>query len=227
MSFSYDRATHRFRDSRTGRFISRDKVQRLVDGFIRYRKDEVQSATSQLLDGKLTVAEWERAIAQQLKTAHITAYAIGRGGTKGLTPRDNGIIGARLRFEYKHLREFSKAIAAAQLTEKQIRNRVRMYQDSLHSTYSRARDEDHRVTGAKWEKWLAVDDDGTCGDCGHRASLGWSPFGTLGTPGDGTECGPRCRCAKLYSHNFTRPQESAPLTGLARGLVTGYGWLNR
>jgi hypothetical protein len=199
--FAWDRRSQRYRitsGAGRGSFISREAVDNLTEQYIEASKVEIDSITNQLLNGEIGTFTWERAIAQQIKDINVNSYALGRGGFNQLDSRDLGLIGSRIRSEYGYLREFSREIAAGQLSEAQILDRVSMYVDAAAKFEELGRNESHRAEGFDEERRIAVDDGQSCSPCLDYANQGWQPIGTLPNRGQDCDCRSRCRCWKEY-----------------------------
>lgn len=216
--FVFDPRSQKYRNLENGQYVAQSVVNPyLLEGYIEKRQDDFQKVTQALLDGSISVSSWESAVANELKSSHIVSYSLGRGGTKRLSSRDYGIIGARLRGEYSYLRGFSEDILAGKLSENQIRYRMSLYLEGLHTTYELARLESHRASGFRWEKWNRSAKE-SCDDCIEESNKGWIPIGgRTRRPGIGVACKSNCRCSVDYSAEITKPTE--------RLLASRFGWI--
>ncbi|MBW4580709.1 MAG: hypothetical protein KME42_14180 [Tildeniella nuda ZEHNDER 1965/U140] len=201
--FAYDASSGRYRATSgagKGQYISSKAITALTESYIDQSKEKARSLTSDLLAGNLRVGEWEKAIALELKSAHINAFTLGRGGQARLETakeRSYGLIGAELKKEYGYLRGFSKDILAGYLSELQIQNRVSMYLDALHGSFELGRLEAHKADGFIRERRIR-DSRESCDDCVGYAAQGWVDIGSLPNPGDKSSCRSMCRCSKQF-----------------------------
>jgi len=107
----------RYRDLDTGRFLPRATVQEFAAEAIRASDNVVSSLSQMVADGLLDVSGWESMMRQELKTAYIQEYILGRGGLAQMTQADWGSIGGMLSEQYKYLDKFALEVADGQLSE--------------------------------------------------------------------------------------------------------------
>ena len=208
--FSWNATSQRYRFTSgpsAGQFASKAQVEALTERYIGRSKDKISDLADLLLSKAINVSTFERAVANQLKEAHINSYALGKGGVKQLTQRDYGIMGAELKKEYQYLRNFSQEILQGKLSPDQIRSRLSMYADALHGSRELGALEGHRAAGYIWEK-RSLHSSESCADCIRYQGQGWMPLGTLPNPGDRCRCRSRCRCSKSFSKELTKPTDS-------------------
>lgn len=135
MAVEWVASVNRYRDTKSGRFISPETVEFLVDkGRINAAKDLLALA-DQLIAENLTPDEWENQFRQIVKETSIQQYATGRGGLSQLTKSDYGRIGAYLKSQYKFLAGFKAALP--EQSEAQIRVRSQMYAATTKYMYER------------------------------------------------------------------------------------------
>lgn len=203
--FEYDRRSLRYRwktGKRKGQFVSQAKVEALVQKHVAKVKDEAIAIGQRLIDGKITVPEWETEVAKRLKSAHVAEYALGKPGE--LSSSDYGRIGAQLRMQYQRLRMFSDQIVSGNLSKQQIVYRTQLYFGKIRESYWGGRRAINRENGAMWEKrLLAIADH--CASCPVYSGMGWQPIGTLPLPTNLCECRSNCKCSMIYSTSITRP----------------------
>lgn len=113
--------------------------------------------TEGLINGTVTVGQWQAAIRDLIKQTVIQQYATGAGGIKQLTSRDFGSIGGIIADQCRYLDGFAAEIAAGELTPGQILTRVRMYINSAREAYNRAK---ARAFGLTWNKLPQYPGDG-------------------------------------------------------------------
>jgi hypothetical protein len=208
--FSWNPATQRYRftsGASSGQFASRSQVEALTEKYISQSKDKISDLADLLISKAINVATFEKAVANQLKTAHINSYALGKGGVGQLTQRDYGIMGAELKKEYQYLRNFAQEIAQGNLSPDQIRARLAMYADGLHGSRELGKLEGHRAAGYIWER-RSLHSGESCADCIRYQGQGWMPLGVLPNPGDRCRCRSRCRCSKSFSKELGKPTDT-------------------
>ena len=233
-TFSWDKKTQRYRwtsGPKRGQFISATTVAGVRDTYIQQSKENIGSLVEDLLANRKNVRDFESGMAKNLKTAHSNTYLLGLGGVlRYEDAKDKGILGARLKSEYRHLRRFSRDILDGKLSEAQIRARAKQYFNGLHATYERARNEAHKRNSFLWERDLRSAGE-SCATCVSLENKGWVPIGENPPIGVGRECGGNCKCRKIYDSSPTKPtsshggeSESPFEVALASSLRNAFGW---
>lgn len=219
-SFVWNKGAQRFRYSsgdRAGQFVSKAAVRGLMEDFIRSEAVKSDRLTASLLNGKLSLKEWEAGMAKRIKAVHATSYLIGKGGSLRYDSQiDKGRLGSIVRREYKYLRNFSEAIRDGKLSKPQIRARARSYMVSAYKTEQRAEQYSHADNGYKYEKNVLGDAE-HCPDCVYFSGLGIVPIGSTPPIGEGRQCQGSCRCHKDYFQEM--PEEA-----MATSLQSRWGW---
>lgn len=181
----------------SGRFVPNQRELSVLEARINSGIRVLQNMTEPLISGRIGVAEWQQAVAIELRRAHVQAVAFGQGGWANVTPSGWGRVGNRLRREYAYLREFAQEIAGGQLSEAQIRARLSQYEGSIWSAYWEGSTTAKTSAGYTEERRVLQPAE-HCGDCVAYAAQGWQPIGSLPEPGEGSECLHNCRCIKEY-----------------------------
>ncbi len=60
---------------------------------IAQKRNEIRDLGEQLIGGKVSLADWEKATAAELKKLHTWTYLLGKGGQKNLNQSDYGKLG--------------------------------------------------------------------------------------------------------------------------------------
>ena len=181
------------RDRGTGRPLN------VVEQRIELYQSSIGDATQVYNDGQITLAEWQRLMADDLRNMHLQNAAVGRGGWANLTDADLQKVEGSLRFQYQHLDGFANDILDGKLSPAQIKARAQLYAQSGRSAYWDANTTTQTDTGYTEERRIAIGDKGTCTPCNDLEALGWQPIGSLPNPG-GEPCDglTNCRCTKEY-----------------------------
>lgn len=205
--FDFDKRVQRYRyrtGDRRGEFVSRARVEELTESYIEQQKDRMVDLTEQLLANQIDAATFETEFMQTLKHSRINSYSLGRGGIKRLSQSDYGRIGRQLKDEYALVRGFVNRIQNGQMSEAQIRNNARQYQNNLWSTYQLGRKVSHEADAFLWEYNDLEASAEHCSDCLAAEAMGWVPIGTHTHIGK-RECGASDRCTMRYSKAETAP----------------------
>lgn len=202
MAWSYDPASHRYRNDETGRYLSAAQQIDLRDAFTDARKGAVQGMAGQLVSGELTLGQWETAVRGEIRTVFVDLAALGRGGRNMMEPADWGRVGSQVKAQYGFLSGFSREIAAGELSEAQVAARSGLYVESGTQAYERARatsfgapdlpeypGDGNQICGANcrcsWElveteggleaTWVVAGDEASCESCVGNGER-WSPL---------------------------------------------------
>lgn len=190
----------RYRDTKTGRFVSRADVLTWSQRSISESADHARGLAGALAADDVTLGRWQRDMRDQIKGEYIRQYLLGRGGRAQMTAADWGSIGGMCGHQYRFLDGFAADIAAGKLSEKQIAARAGLYFHSARQSFERAWARASRgLEEVRWNLTAAEH----CPDCLDFAGLGWQkvaddPFeGAYPGSGD-TQCGANCRCYLSY-----------------------------
>lgn len=137
--FQYDLASRRYRDTDTGRYLSKATVRNLREAYLDAAKETAAALSERLADQQLTLRQWERGMRATIRDAHVGAAALGGGGRNAMTAADWGAVGQAVQAQYGWLSEFSREIAAGELSGVQVAARSQMYVDAGATAFERAR----------------------------------------------------------------------------------------
>lgn len=180
-----------------GRRVPRDVQLRALDQRIFEGVRRQRDLIAPLVQGEISVAEWQEAMAVELRRAHVQAMAVGRGGWDQVTAADWARVAERLAREYGYLAGFAADVEAGQLSEAQIRARAEQYEGAIWGTYWLGLGVAMGLAGFTEERRVLGQAE-HCDDCVAWASFGWQPIGTLPLPGEQSVCRSKCRCTKVY-----------------------------
>lgn len=165
--WKYDQRTHNY--VRNGRFVAFSEIKEITLKAATESGDAVEVLTQRLINGELRLDHWQELMRNALKNEHISQYTAGRGGKAQMTPRDYGILGNILRYQYQFLDNFARDIDAGGMTPAQIMARARMYIENAHQSFWR----------------------------GYAEAYGMPQLPTYPAHGDST-CLTRCRCEWFF-----------------------------
>ncbi len=135
----YDEDARRFRDARTGKFLSRQTVLDLRDALADGTGRTVETLTRALADESISLAQWERGMRRLITSAYLGQYALGRGGLKAMRADDDAEVARVVEGQFAFLRQFALAIADWTMTEAQIVARGQIYLAGSVETFERGR----------------------------------------------------------------------------------------
>jgi len=158
--------------------------------------------TERLISGEMNLADWQAAMAREVKYINSVGAFLADGGPENLGVDAASILREQLTSELKYLDNFANQLAdgKAPLNRRSV-NRAKMYSKAGRSTYERVRrnvagrynfDEERRYLGAADH----------CDCCIIEADRGWQPIGSL-IPIGACTCGPNCQCIVVYRNSET------------------------
>lgn len=128
---------HRYRDTRTGRYIPARQVRAELDRFVDSAgRNATRDLTGQLRDGRIGLAEWQTAMARAVKNVNYAAVAAASGGVENMTAVERGRAGAIIKQQYEYLRGFAADIESGkQPLDGRAMRRAEMYAQAARGSY--------------------------------------------------------------------------------------------
>lgn len=175
--YQYVNSLNRYRDVSTGRFVPEATVMGYVDKIAQSGKAASDVFAQLVADGTISPQEFGERMREDLKTAHIQQYVLGRGGRDNMEPSDWGRVGHVLRDQYQLLDGFVADIEVGELSEAAIASRSALYFDSARQSFEN----------------------------GNSAAYGVDPASLPSVPGDDHQtCHAGCRCHWRFEKVFNR-----------------------
>lgn len=192
-SIGYDIRTGRYRDVRSGQFVSQQTVRRALDSVIDKAAKDARAVTQRLRDGNVSLAGWQREMADTIRRTHGASAAMARGGWAQMTPSDWGRVGQRVRRQYEYLDRFAAQIETGAIPmDGRILSRAELYALDARSQYEADRLTMEGQLGKVRCRSIRSARD-SCAGCIAAAGLGWVTLDQMPPPGS-RDCGNRCRC---------------------------------
>ena len=194
--YGWNVGASRYYDNVTGRFVSRVIVTQELEKVISACQLDIITASQSLLDGTITLSEWQLIMERSIKSIHTSSAALAVGGWNQMTYNDWGSVGSLIKKQYQWLDNFAFDI----YTEKQklglLITRAKLYAQSGRGTYEEMRRMLAEDQGFNQERrGLAPAEH--CNDCVVEAEKGWQPIGTLRQIGD-SQCRTNCLCRFFF-----------------------------
>ena len=186
----------RYRDTSTGRFVASSTVRRELDRYLD-TADPAKALAEALRGRQVSLADAEIAFRRMIKNTHLNAVALERGGWSNLTPRDFGLAGQRIRYNYGKARDMFKQIASGQQRlDGTLTQRMGLYNTAARNTFYRSKQANVRpdVTHVRSIRH-ARDSCRQCIDLDRKVFAIGDPAYSL--PGQRI-CLSRCRCSEEY-----------------------------
>lgn len=158
----------------------------------------LEQLAQQLIDGQITVAQWQASMREFIRVTHREAAGIAMGGVENVTQSQWGYVGSLVKKQYAYLGNFAQEILdnpSAWLNGRLL-VRMRLYERAAWGTFeqmirrqlqSMGYDQERRVLGMADH----------CPGCLEQARRGWQPIGTLDAIGE-EECVTNCHCIFEY-----------------------------
>lgn len=188
----------RYYDLETGQFVSNATIREGLESLMDVSALRMNGLTQQLIDGGISLADWQTGMMQQIKIAHTASAALSQGGWAQMTQSQWGATGQMIRAQYDYLRNFaSEIVSGKQPLDGRALVRSDMYADAANGTYAEMDRRSQILDGMDEERRILEDTTDACDGCIEQAGLDWQPIGTL-DPIGAEECATRCRCEFEY-----------------------------
>lgn len=197
-SWSYDTTLARYRNNTTGRFLSERDALQLTQRTISTAQDDLDQLVTQLDQGVIDLATWQRQFAGMLKEVHLAQYILGRGGLRHTAPADFLEVGRTLKAEYRYLEGFGRDLAAGRLSLAQARARARLYLAKTRLSFWSGQRQAQRQGPMPTEMRRILAPVEHCPECLAYARAGWMPLNALPLPTVDCSCRSNCRCTVQY-----------------------------
>ncbi len=193
----------RYRNIKTGRFVSAGEVIGAVDIRITESANIMTGLSHDLANGKINLAQWQKAMAKEIETANLLSGSIGAGGVNNLTAADRLLIEKQTREQLKYLQKFAKQIETGKVplfkTDGTINGNLidRAKRYALSSKQSKSIVENNRAKeNGNTEVMRILGAADHCKECPPLAGK-WVKIGQ-NVPIGATICGGYCHCREKY-----------------------------
>lgn len=210
ISHGWNATARRFTDPKTGRFLSKNQVDSILDTGISNGRNTLQNLAESLSTGKIGLDKFVIQTAQTVKELHIFNAVKSKGGrVDQLSQKEKTVLQARVKQELLGgkdpktgdkfgLKFLVKDIMSGSVTDAQLKNRLNMYADSAGLTAEHIRKQDRIENGYKEGFRQLGGTDKHCSECVTFATLGWVKLEDLVMPGSQCSCRSNCKCSIIY-----------------------------
>lgn len=176
--------------------IPEDTIRRVLQQAADSSKTALARLTQELVDNKITIAEWAVAVRDEIRNGHRVAALLANGNA--LDARAAGQLGAAVRRQYQYFEAFVRQIedGTAPLGPRSVA-RARLYGQAIMTMYERAVVAREAAAGRTRYKLVLAPAE-HCDQCVEDAAKGFVPIGTLKAIGERT-CLVNCRCHWEYA----------------------------
>ena len=196
-AYEWSPGSQRYVNAVTKRFVKREQVRQALDIALDRSRNEVARLSRELVAGRINLADWQKAVAQEVKSMHMASGALAAGGWAQMTPQMTGRIGRIIRDEYAYLANFAQQIKSGQQRlDGSLVTRANLYAQAPRGTYH-AIEQRGMMEQGKTECRNVLGPADHCEGCLTETAKGWVPIGALVPIGDRL-CLANCRCSVSY-----------------------------
>ena len=193
-NYAWNETAGRYIDLTTGRFVPFSDVRDALESVIDAAGENIHTLTQSLLDGQISLADWQLGMLEQIKIEHTAAAAAANGGWAQMSQADWGAAGRIIRDQYAFLDNFAQQIASGdQLLNGTALVRADLYASAARGTFEQMRRRYEKISNGMQEERRVLGEADHCPGCLDQASMGWQPIGTL-DPIGAEECVTHCHC---------------------------------
>lgn len=158
----------------------------------------LEQLAQQLINGEITVAQWQTAMREFIRVIHREAAGIAMGGMQNVTQSQWGYVGSLVKKQYAYLDNFANDILSNPQAWLNGRLLVRMnlYERAAWGTFEQLIKRQMKAMGYDEERRVLGTAD-HCKGCLEQAGRGWQPIGSLDEIG-AEECVTNCHCIFEY-----------------------------
>lgn len=182
---------------RDGRKVSRLAVRAEIDKLTEHVAKEAARLAKSYSSGGLTLTQFETSMRELLKSAHIIAASVGKGGRIRMTQADWGRVGAKIKWQNGYLSKFARKIGKGSISEIASASRARSYASSIYISFAGTYRESQTefVEGGKNPALvrLITNSEEGCQECADDEAEGWMSVDDMKELGTRI-CGDFCKC---------------------------------
>ena len=209
-SLVYDTKAQRYRGE-NGRFLGKATQREIIDRDIEKRSARLQDLALRAARGEIDTADARKMFAQEVKSVHLVAAAVSKGGLHQMDSAAYGLVGQQLRkTHYPALDSLFKDFANGRYTnadgtlnEDAIKCRVDWFAQAGRGTGALVADKEHQSAGFNWKRNVPDESAEHC-DKGGRSCVAMTNLGRVAfddaryLPEGFRVCGPACKCRTEY-----------------------------
>lgn len=196
--YQYDPRSRRYRDTTTGQYLSAKTVRSAIDQIIDAQTVDMRDLAQNLVDGSLSLADWQMKSAALLKNLHVAMGLAATGGLEATSASDLGYIASQIKKQYSYLNKMALEIRKGeQALDGTLVARAALYTQAGREIYEAVVARAAKDGGATQERSILGAAD-HCNDCVGEAAKGWVDIGTL-IPIGQRQCLSNCRCGMQYA----------------------------
>ncbi len=192
MPYDYQSKSRKFKG------VSRQAVRSEIDKLTGHVSKQAAIIGGRFESGEINIAQFEIDMRDLLKSGHIIAASVGRGGRARMTQADFGRVGARLKSEYGYLGKLVRNIDIGKVAKVATANRAKNYASSIVMSYHETvRTEMTRDSVSPIRARLVTNSKEGCEECAADDALGWQAVEDVSEIGTRI-CKNFCKCDILF-----------------------------
>lgn len=202
MPFDYDAKVKQF--TQRGKAIPLTTVRKEIDGLTAGIAKEAEAIARRYTAGQITLAQFEREMQAVLKSGHIIAAGVGKGGYARMTTADWNAVGTRLNREYGYLGKMVKKIGRGKIAADLTPYRAKKYANGVVMSWHETMRTEHTRDSVTTIKVMLIQNSKEgCEECNADADRGWVAVEDMAEIGTRI-CGNFCRCYLDFSDDAER-----------------------
>lgn len=184
---------------KTKRFkgVSHLTVRGEIDRLTEHVAKEAARLAASYKSKSLSLIEFETGMRELLKSAHIIAASVGKGGRARMTQTDWGRVGAKIKWQNGYLSKFARKIERGAVSDIATVSRARSYASSIYMSYARTYRESQTEFVQEGKNpalvRLVTNSQEGCQECADDEARGWVSVDDMGELGTRL-CGDFCKC---------------------------------
>lgn len=197
-------STGRYVDVSSGQMVPAQMVNDALEFQIKDAQQNVNAIAKQLANAEISLAEYQVAMAQEMKTVNTISGALAKGGWANMSQADWGAVGRISRDQYKALEDFAVSISKGKTKLRRLDGEINgqflrisdQFAQGGVQTHSQMERRTAAASGATHERRVLDPGAEHCECCKGQAGH-WEPIGALRKIGD-CDCANNCRCHFIY-----------------------------
>ena len=135
----WNQLTKRYRNSKTKKTVSSNRLLQLRDDLIDLKRDTFSSLTDDLINSRITVQEWLLDMRKRVRNVNNAQYMLARGGRNAMFQTDLDALSEIIKDQFGYLQQFGEEIRAGKLSASQITARSELYMESSTRAHEQAK----------------------------------------------------------------------------------------
>lgn len=175
------------------RLAVREQINKLTDHVAK----EAANLARRYQSNTISLREFEIGMRELLKSAHLVAASVGRGGRARMSQRDWGRVGAKIKWQNGYLAKFARKIGRGSISEIATASRAKSYASAIYMSFARTFHESQTEFVEEGKNparvRLITNSEEGCEECAADEAQGWMSVDDMAELGTRL-CGDFCKC---------------------------------